>query len=116
VSGEEDKSYTYEGEIPLRVSTSVDALLVERLKEVGIPPDEFPKLQDYVGAWKERGLTDGEAWPLVMSVEMWAQGRRMVAQGKRALQIAVCALVISAIAGLGSLLLSIYQTFCLPTQ
>jgi len=50
-------------------STAIDAVLVERLKEVGIPPDEFPKLQGYVEAWKERGLTDGEAWSLVISVE-----------------------------------------------
>ena len=57
------------------VSTTLGAVLVKRLKEVGIPPDEFPKLESYVEGWKDRGLTDGEAWSLVISVEQWRQAR-----------------------------------------
>lgn len=64
------------------VSFAIDAKLV-RLgsylvsKHVGISSDEADKLQTYVDAWKdERGLSEAEAWSLIISVEAWAQARK----------------------------------------
>lgn len=70
------------GEEEREVSYSIDAKLV-RLgsylvgKHVGISSDEANKLQTYVDAWKdERGLSEAEAWSLIISVEVWAQARK----------------------------------------
>lgn len=46
-------------------------------KHVGISSDKANKLQTYVDTWKdERGLSEAEAWSLIISVEAWAQARK----------------------------------------
>lgn len=44
-------------------------------RKVGIPRHRFPELRGYVDIWREIGLSKGEAWSLVISVEQWHQAR-----------------------------------------
>jgi len=94
-----EEQLTLTNELTTRVTTFGEYLVSKR---IGISSDEAQELQGYVDTWRERApdLSEAEAWSLIASVEEWAQARKAVI-------IAIAALVASVVVGLCSLCVSV---------
>jgi len=71
-------------------------------KRVGISSDEAHELQGYVDTWRERDLSEAEAWSLIISVEAWTQARK-------AFYVAIAIGVANVVVAIAGLLMTLFR-------